>query len=65
MLALQVFLVAGVPALGNVGSWPATGVGSVCVHKGCEGWINHDVIQVIVLASLFTRVTRKMHLRPA
>lgn len=65
MLALQIFLVASMHALGNVGSWPALGVGSVRVHKGCEGWINRVVIRVTVLASLFTRVTRKIHLRPA
>lgn len=51
--------------LGNVGSWPALGVGFVCAHKGCEGWINHIVIQVTVLASLFTQVIRKTHLCPA
>lgn len=56
MLALRFCQHAlGMP-LGSVGSWPALGVGSVCVHKGCEGWINHVVIWVTVLAS-FTQVT--------
>lgn len=38
----------GQHTLGNVGSWPAPGVGSGHVHEGCEGWINHGVIRVTV-----------------
>lgn len=55
----------GQHALGNVGSWPAPGVGSGHVHEGCEGWINHGVIQLTVWANGFAPVAGQVHLLPA
>lgn len=47
-LAGPVDFPSGQHALGNVGSWPAPGVGSGCAQECCGGWISHGVIQVTV-----------------
>lgn len=47
-LAGPVDFPSGQHALGNVGSWPAPGVGSGHAQECCEGWISHGVIQVTV-----------------